>query len=90
MNYEAWHDRLSKTADEFATYWIYGLTVVLVMLTIVVFNALHNAGLMSTQTAEGLRTPLTLVAAVGLGGFALKMLALLSGMVALAKERESE
>jgi hypothetical protein len=63
-------DSLLSIHGEFAKAWVWGLTLLFVMVTIIVFNELALSGLVEQTVVEGLRLPLTLISGVGLFGMA--------------------
>ena len=86
-------DSLLSIHAYFAKAWVWGLTLVFVMVTIFVFNELALAGLIKQATADGLRLPLTLISAIGLFGLGLYFssigLAVVGKLVAYRREGEA-
>jgi hypothetical protein len=63
-------DSLLSIHGYFAKAWVWGLTLVFVIVTIFVFNELALAGIIEQAVVEGLRPPLTIISGVGLFGMA--------------------
>jgi len=85
-------DSLLSIHAQLAKAWVWGLTLVFVLVTIIVFNELALAGIIEQASADGLRLPLTLISAIGLFGLGLYFAAIGLGLAGklVAYRREGE
>jgi len=82
MNRAMWlSEKLEAAHNGMANAWVWMFTVVVMALFAIVFNELHAMGQISTEAANALATPLSLVVGMAAVGFATYAASMLFGLV---------
>lgn len=80
MTPEQLHRRVSDIHNEVANFLVWGLTLIVVALAVINFQALHHAGALEAAAVERLGLALNMMVGAAVLGFALYFIALFAGL----------